>query len=346
MGKKHKPRSGSLAYYPRKRAEKQTQHFTVFKTDSDSEECKPLNFLAYKAGMSRVLGTDRRKNSVTENQQVARAVTVLEAPPLKVFGIRAYGGNDRGKLNVLAEEITENFDKHLVKKLGLGKKGKKDKKVEGKEKEVKGKEGEKKEEKEKAGFDSVSADASEIRLLVHTQPYLTGIGKKSPDVSEVCLSGKIGEQVKYAKEKLGKDLSVSEFFEEKDLLDVKAVTKGKGVTGVVKRYGVKIQGRKAKTARIIGAIGPWHPATVLFTVGRAGQHGYHVRTEYNKKVLMLSEAEKGKDLEFIGYGKVKNDFLALSGSIAGPVKRVIALRKAVRPLRRQRYALEEVSLLG
>ena len=36
----------------------------------------------------------------------------------------------------------------------------------------------------------------------------------------------------------------------------------------------------------VACIGAWHPARVSWTVARAGQHGYHHRTEINKKVRL------------------------------------------------------------
>lgn len=36
----------------------------------------------------------------------------------------------------------------------------------------------------------------------------------------------------------------------------------------------------------MACIGAWHPARVAFSVARAGQKGYHHRTEINKKVCV------------------------------------------------------------
>jgi len=48
MNEIHKPRSGSLAYYPKVRAKKHTPSFSSFLINSDSE-AMPVNFLGYKA---------------------------------------------------------------------------------------------------------------------------------------------------------------------------------------------------------------------------------------------------------------------------------------------------------
>jgi Ribosomal protein L3 len=43
----------------------------------------------------------------------------------------------------------------------------------------------------------------------------------------------------------------------------------------------------------VACIGAWHPARVSWTVARAGQMGFHHRTEMNKKVYKIGK--KGED---------------------------------------------------
>lgn len=51
------------------------------------------------------------------------------------------------------------------------------------------------------------------------------------------------------------------------------------------RWGTKKLPRKThKGLRKVACIGAWHPARVSYTIARAGQKGYHHRTEVNKKV--------------------------------------------------------------
>lgn len=48
----------------------------------------------------------------------------------------------------------------------------------------------------------------------------------------------------------------------------------------------------------VACIGAWHPSRVQFTVARAGQKGYHHRTEINKKIYKLGAScltEDGKN---------------------------------------------------
>lgn len=62
--------------------------------------------------------------------------------------------------------------------------------------------------------------------------------------------------------------------------------------------------------------------------------GYHRRTEYNKKILKIGEASEADQINpkggFIRYGLIKNDHILLKGSVPGPAKRLIILRKAIR----------------
>lgn len=55
--------------------------------------------------------------------------------------------------------------------------------------------------------------------------------------------------------------------------------------GVTSRWHAKKLPRKThKGLRKVACIGAWHPARVGYSIARAGQKGYHHRTELNKKV--------------------------------------------------------------
>lgn len=62
--------------------------------------------------------------------------------------------------------------------------------------------------------------------------------------------------------------------------------------GVTSRWHTKKLPRKThKGLRKVACIGAWHPSRVQFSVARAGQKGYHHRTEVNKKIYRIG----GKD---------------------------------------------------
>merc|ERR1712100_857425 len=79
------------------------------------------------------------------------------------------------------------------------------------------------------------------------------------------------------------------------MIDTIAITKGKGYEGVVTRWGVtKLPRKTHKGLRKVACIGSWHPSRVKFTVARAGQNGYHHRTELNKKVYRIGAAARSR----------------------------------------------------
>ena len=360
MGKKHKPRSGSLAFYPRKRARSEKPIIRSFKREGG--EAGALNFFGYKAGMSHAAATDQHQKSPTYGQKVVCAATFIECPPIRVVGVRAYKATTSG-LAAFAEEWAKELPKHASRTIAaLGKKKKKKEAKEGKtaieEKAgVKGKPGEEEKagEKEtgtkgKKGIESIRenlASVKEVRLIGCLQPWLTGIGKKKPEIVEIFLGGSPEKQFEFAQQSLGKELLAKDVFNENDFLDVRAVTKGKGFSGVVKRFGVKMQTRKGKKERIVGSIGPWHPATVMYTVARAGQLGYQSRTEFNKKLLKIdNNAEINPGGGFKNYGVIRNDYMLLEGSVPGPSKRCIAMRRGIRPAPLEKHKIEGVEFIA
>ncbi|MBN2202607.1 MAG: 50S ribosomal protein L3 [Candidatus Aenigmarchaeota archaeon] len=291
-----RPRRGSKAYYPRKRSSRIYPRISSWKPSS---EVKPLGFAGYKAGMSHAVVVDSNPNTKTTGQQITRPITILDCPPISVFGFRCYTKN-KSSFDVLSEK----FDKNLSRKM---KTPKQPKKVEEQLKKL-------------------PKDATSISLICHTNPTF----KKKPEVFEMALGGSVEEQLKYSQEILGKEIKLSDVFKEGDLIDVIAITKGKGFQGPVKRFGITLQGRKAQQMlRHIAPLGQNEPGKVRHTVPQAGQHGFHRRTEFNKRILKIQE---GFDIsgDFLKYGKVKGDCIVLDGSIPGVRKRLVRLRFAIR----------------
>ena len=295
-----RPRRGSMAFRPRKRAARQVPD--VYWQSCDSK--RVLGFAGYKAGMTHASYIDNSE-SPTKGQEVVGAATVIEVPPLYVSGIRCYSKGYGAQNDSIGDILIS--DSNILKVLGA-------KKAEPKK------------------FDE--AKATDVRLLVYSQPDKTRIGKKHVEKFELGVGGKdVAEKLEYAKSLLGKELRVKDLFKPGEFLDVIAVTKGKGWQGAVKRFGVSLQRPKATgKRRHVGTLGQWHPAYVLYTVPQAGQMGYHTRTELNKFVLKIGD--KPEDVNpsggFLQYGFVKNDYLLLKGSIPGPVKRLVRLRLGVR----------------
>jgi large subunit ribosomal protein L3 len=328
MASFNQPRRGSMAFYPRVRAAKQTPSMKGV-----GNEAKALSFMAYKVGMTQIVGKNEHKGNPSFGQDVVLPATIIAVPSIKVFGIRAYKKEDIGVQplsDVLAENIDNNLKRKLINFKTPSQKTKKDvEKVNNNKKIVK-------KIYTLDDFEKGIKDIEYFTLLTHTQPAKLGF-KKTPDISEIYIGGKKEDQFVYAKEILGKEIAIEDVVKEGDFLDFRGVTKGKGIQGVIKRFNVRIQRPKAKKQRIVGCISPWTPSTVMYTVARPGQMGYQNRTEFNKKILKISDKieEINPKAGYPNYGMVKEKYAIIQGSLPGPTKRCISLRKSLRPQRKK-----------
>lgn len=133
-----------------------------------------------------------------------------------------------------------------------------------------------------------------VRVLAHTQISLTPLKQKKAHLMEVQVNGgSVAEKVEFGKSMFEKPVEITSVFEQDEMVDAIAVTKGHGYQGVTSRWGTKKLPRKThKGLRKVACIGAWHPSHVQWTVARAGQMGYHHRTQVNLKVYRIG---KGSD---------------------------------------------------
>lgn len=292
-----KPRKGSLAFRPRVRARSPVPRISHW---AESGEARLLGFAGYKAGMTHLSFIDDSEGP-TSGQEISSAVTVVEVPPIYVYGIRGYK-NHQAMGDVLIDDAS------VLKKLGIKKK--------------------------KANAEFTPENTEKIMMLVFTQPAKTGIGKKHYERMEIAVGGAdFNEKLTYAKSLMGKELAPKDMFKSGEYVDVIAVSIGKGWQGTAKRFGTSLHRPKATgQRRHSGTIGQWHPAYILYTAPRAGQMGYHHRTEVNKRIMKISDDVDGINPKggFPQYGFVKNNYVLLKGSVPGPVKRLIRMRLGTR----------------
>ncbi|MCW4021302.1 MAG: 50S ribosomal protein L3 [Candidatus Bathyarchaeota archaeon] len=310
--KKHAPKRGSLAYLPRGRAASPVGRIRFWPEVEEGPVL--LGFAGYKAGMTYVFVVEDKQRSPNFGKEVAYPVTVIDVPPMIIYAIKAYTKDGNG-LKTFTEAWADSLPKDFERIKGVPNKSKPDENFKKMEENL--------------------GKIVEFRVSAATQPRLTGISKKKPDLMEIKISGgAIEEQFEYVKKLLGKTVQVEEVFKEGQFVDAISVTKGKGWQGPVKRWGVRILQHKAnKTKRGIAALGPWKPPRVRYTVPRAGQMGYHQRTEFNKRVLRIGKdgSEVTPQGGFLRYGPVRSTYIMLKGSIPGPTKRLVRLRYPARP---------------
>ena len=304
----HRPRRGSLGYSPRKRARKLVPRITAWRP---TEETKLLDYPGYKAGMTHAYKIDDRPHALSRGREILVPATVIETPPVYVFGVRGYKKTQHG-LKVIGE-IWGEPPLHLERKLVLPKKKKKKKK------------------------EADLSAADDIRLLVCTQPHLIKLKKKC-EIMECGVGGTDAQsKLEFATSVLGKEVTVEQVFGEGDFIDVISVSKGRGTQGPVKRWGIKIQNRKTNDAqRHVGSIGPWKPHKTMWKVPFSGQMGSHSRTLLNKRLLKISSVAD-EDITphggFLNYGVLRTSYILVKGSVAGPSKRLVRMRHAIRPPR-------------
>ena len=174
-----------------------------------------------------------------------------------------------------------------------------------------------------------------VSALVSVVPAEVGLSQKEPITFEIGVGGSnTKSQIDYIAGLVGKKVKFAELFKPGMYVDVLGITKGKGFEGPVTRFGVKRKQHKSrKSVRAVGVIGPWHPAAVMYTIARAGQMGFHQRTEVGKRILMLGNG-KEKPITpaggFMHFGNVNGDYAVLRGSVPGPARRFVMVRMPVR----------------
>jgi len=303
MPHKHHPRRGSLQFWPRAKSSKHSARVRAWANVKDN---KLLGFVGYKAGMTHLLMKESNPNSHKKDLDVFTPVTVIECPPIKIYSIRYYRQNEEEEfLKIVSEVFAKKNDKELKRKLKQAKK----------------------ENKVPEEFDRVT-------VTIYTQPKLTGMGKKKPDLVEVEVGGKdLKEKSEYAQSILGKEIKVSDVFKDNQFVDVHSVTKGKGFCGTIKKFGVKrLHHKSEKKIRGIGTLGAWTPSVVTYHIAQAGKFGYHLRTQYNMSNVKVGDKpdEINPKGGFVRYGLVKNDYILVKGSVSGACKRPVTITQPLR----------------
>jgi len=294
-----------------------------------------------------------RSGAKLHKKEVVEAVTILETPPMFVVGIVGYVQTPTGLRSlttVWAQNLSEEFLRRLYKNWYRSKKKAFTKYA----KKYTTDEGKKEVERE---LKKIAKYCSVVRVIAHTQIRLIRMRQKKAHIMEIQINGgNAAEKLQFAKTLLEQKISVDSVFKDNELIDAIAATKGKGFEGVTTRWGTTRLPRKThKGLRKVACIGAWHPSGVRYSVARAGQNGYHHRTQINNKIYKIGKAGECKtefDLTakkitplggFPHYGVVREDYLMLRGCVPGVRKRVITLRKSLIP-RGNRTTTEQINL--
>jgi len=355
-----RPRHGNLGFLPRKRTRHHAGKIKSFPKDDASKAPHLTAFMTYKAGMTHIVREVERPGSKLNKKEVVESVSVLEAPPMIVVGFVGYVETPRGLRALtsvwaghLNEEVKRRFYKtwHKSKKKAFTKYQKRWSEA------SKGSEAPMAAEIERA-----KKYCQVIRAICHTQIGKVKIGQKKANIKEIQINGGTVEQkVDFATGLFEQEVKVADVFNQDEVCDIIGSTRGHGYNGVITRWGCSRLPRKShRGLRKVACIGTWHPARVQFQVPRAGQDGYHHRTEINKKIYRIGKnikedpnsATTEADLTeksitpmggFAHFGEVTQDWVMMKGAVMGPKKRIITVRKSLLP-QVSRKATEKIVL--
>lgn len=307
------PRRGSVAFRPRARARSLEAKVRTWPQVA-GEKSALTGFAGFKVGGIHILTIDDREKTPNFGKQLMNACTVIATPPVKIIGARGYKTDLYGQ-HAIFDVYAKDLPKELSRRVDV-----------------------KQAEDAMAKAESKIGQASSVMAIVSVSPEAAGLSQKKPFVFEMAVSGKDAKaQFEYVKSVLGKEIKASDIFQLGQNVDVFGITRGKGIEGPVTRFGIKRKQHKSrKSVRAVGTLGPISPAVVMYTVARQGQHGFHQRTEYNKRILVMSNTEKDGQNSinpsggFKHYGLVKGDYIVVRGSIPGVPKRLVKMRQPIR----------------
>jgi large subunit ribosomal protein L3e len=349
------PRCGSLGFLPKKRTKHHKGKLKAFPKDDNTKKCHLTAFMGYKAGMTHILRDVDKPGSKLHKKEVVEAVTILETPPMVCVGVVGYAETPSGikaVTSVWATHLSDECKRRFYKSWYNSKRRAFTKFAAGTNGTNIAEE-----------LEKIKKTCQVVRAICHTQVSKVKIQTKRAHIIEIQVNGgnSVAEKVDFVHQLFEKQIPVNAVFEKDEVVDAIGVTKGHGFEGVITRWGVKRLPRKThRGLRKVACIGAWHPSKVQWTVPRAGQRGYHHRTEMNKKIYRIGtsiqkdpfNAMTDFDLTekaitpmggFPHFGTVNEDYVMIKGCCAGPRRRVITLRKSLVP-QTSRKALEKIDL--
>jgi len=356
-----RPRHGNLGFLPRKRTKHHAGKIKSFPKDDASKSPHLTAFMTYKAGMTHIVRDVDRPGSKMNKKEIVEGVSIVEAPPMIVCGFVGYVETPRGLRALtsvwaghLSEEVRRRFYKtwHKSKKKAFSKYQKRwadASKAEGAAPMA-------------SEIERAKKYCQVIRAICHTQIGKAKIGQKKAHIKEIQINGGTTEaKVDFAMGLFEQEVKIADVFAQDEMIDIIGSTRGHGYNGVITRWGCSRLPRKThRGLRKVACIGTWHPARVQFQVPRAGQDGYHHRTEINKKIYRIGKnvkedpnnATTENDLTeksitpmggFAHFGEVTQDWVMIKGTVMGSKKRIITLRKSLLP-QVSRKATEQIAL--
>ena len=116
------PRSGSLAFLPRRRTRHHRGRIRSFPKDDHKAPIHLTAFMGYKAGMTHITRHhEKREGKKVIKKDIVEPVSIIECPPIKIVGLVGYVETPRGLRALstvwaqhLPDELKRRFYKNWV----------------------------------------------------------------------------------------------------------------------------------------------------------------------------------------------------------------------------------------
>ena len=297
---------GSMQYWQKRRAYRRLPRVRSY--PKGAKDPSISNIVGYKVGMSHFSSIDES----AKGPETSRACTIVEVPNTEMYGIRLYSKDPISGYKAATADIC---DRVAAQKAGL-------KKVVADETKIE-------QYRQRLG------EFAEVTALLSAYPKGLSTGQHHADRFESHILGSsVAEKFELAAKLLGKEIRPGDVFKNGEHVDVISVSKGKGWQGVIKRFGVaRLYHKATQKTRHVGTLGPFGMKRVLYSVPQSGQTGFNYRTEHNKKIVKIGRKDEAAQINpksgFLNYGNITNDYIIIDGSLPGPSKRLVRIRKSI-----------------
>jgi len=168
---------------------------------------------------------------------------------------------------------------------------------------------------DKDGYEAVQLGFLDKKEHVTTKPMVGHFKKAGVTPKRVVRESRVEDASGYS---AGQELTVGEFFEPGDFVDVQGVSKGRGFAGGIKRYGLhrSPETHGGRTQRQHGSTGQSAtPARTIKGVKMAGHMGNRNVTAQSLRIVAI---------------RPKDHQLLIEGSVPGPTNGIVSVSKATK----------------
>lgn len=205
------PRSGNLAFLPKRRTRHHRGRIRSFPKDDAKKPIHLTAFMGYKAGMTHVTRHhEKREGKKIIKKDIVEPVTIIECPPIKIVGLVGYVETPRGLRALstvwaqhLPDEVKRRFYKNWInaKKKAFSKYAQRWAEDEKSKKSI------------KRDLERIKKYATVVRVLTSTQLSKLNFRQRKAHIFEIQVNGgTVAQKVDWAFGKLESEVSVGEIF--------------------------------------------------------------------------------------------------------------------------------------